>query len=195
MFKQRLAAALALCLLLIGPTLAAEPKLKPGDLAPDVVGKTLDGEVVKLSAYSGKVIVLSFWATWCPYCIKELPILNNIQTKIGKDQLAVIAVNVEERKVFKAAQRALGGVLNVNFAYDPEETGRNNYGVDSYPHMAIIGADGRILRVYRGYGEGMLDTIVSDLNKALKAQAELREKQGAAVSAGSTAPAATETRP
>ncbi len=184
MFKQRIAAALALCLLLIGPALAAGPKLKPGDLAPDVVGKTLDGDVVKLSAYSGKVIVLSFWATWCPYCIKELPILNNIQTRIGTDQLAVIAVNVEERKVFKQARRVLGGVLNVNFAYDPDKTGRENYGVDGYPHMAIIGPDGHILRVYRGYGESMLQTIVDDLNRALQAQAEWREKQSAAARSG-----------
>ena len=192
---KHLAAVLALCLLLNAPALAADPKLKPGDLAPDVVGKTLDGDVVKLSAYSGKVIVLSFWATWCPYCIKELPILNNIQTRIGKEQLVVIAVNVEERKTFKAAQRALGGVLNVNFAYDPEEAGRKNYGVDSYPHMAIIGADGRILRVYRGYGESMLDTIVSDLNRALAAQIEQRKAQGVAPAAESAAAQPTQTHP
>ena len=176
MFKS-IAAVFAFCVLFSASAQAAD-KLGPGDIPPDVVGKMLDGTVVKLSDYKGKAIVLSFWATWCPYCIQEMPILNNIQAKVGKDRMAVIAVNIEDRQTFKRVHRSLAESLSILLAFDPGETGRKNFEVNSYPHMVIIGRDGRIVSVHRGYGEGMLGTVADELNQALAAP--LPEIQAAA---------------
>jgi len=156
----------------------AEPeKVKVGDIAPDVVGKTIDGDVVKVSQYAGKVVVVSFWATWCSYCLKELPILENLQISSGGPQIQVLAVNTEEIDVFKHIKRGLKNA-KMGVIYDPKNVAQKAYGVKGIPHMVIIGRDGRVLQIYRGYGESMLDSIVSDINVALQAPAPGAEIAG-----------------
>jgi thiol-disulfide isomerase/thioredoxin len=145
-------------------------KVKVGDIAPDVVGKTIDGDAVKVSQYAGKVVVVSFWATWCGYCLKELPVLENLQNSSGGPQIQVLAVNTEEIDVFKHIKRGLKNA-KMGVIYDPKNVAQKAYGVKGIPHMVIIGRDGRVLQIYRGYGESMLDSIVSDINAALQAPA------------------------
>jgi thiol-disulfide isomerase/thioredoxin len=158
---------LLFCLALMPAARAAMPD--SGDIAPNLVGKTLSGERVEMEAYKGKVVVVSFWATWCPYCLKELPILENIQKLAGADKLQVIAVNTEERQVFRRAESMLK-MLTLKLAYDPDKTIAASYGVHGIPHMLIIGRDGKIIRVYRGYDESSLDAIAADLNNAIQAE-------------------------
>lgn len=50
-----------------------KPGQRPGDLAPDIVGKDADGKDVKLSDHRGKVVLVNFWGTWCPPCREEIP--------------------------------------------------------------------------------------------------------------------------
>lgn len=57
-----------------------------GDVAPDNPGVTLKGAPVHLKDCEGKAVVVSFWASWCTYCLKELPILYNIR-KAAKGRL------------------------------------------------------------------------------------------------------------
>jgi thiol-disulfide isomerase/thioredoxin len=145
---------------------ACAAPLKPGDMAPDIVGRTLDAEAVTVSAHRGKVVVLSFWATWCPYCLKELPILEGIQKVAGHEKVQVIAVNTESSEVFRKVERQLKS-LTLKQAYDPGKKGRDAYGVQGIPHLVIIGRDGRIIKVYRGYDDASLDAIVADINGAI----------------------------
>lgn len=143
-----------------------------GDVAPNYIGKTIDGDALAVSAYKGKVVVISFWATWCPYCLKELPVLEGIQKVAGAEKVQVIAINTETRDVFRRASRVLKD-FTLKLAYDPGEQSHDAYGVKGIPHLVIIGRDGRILNVYRGYGESSLNDIVDDLNEAIAAPAEL----------------------
>ena len=156
--------ALALCLLAAAAACQAAA-LKEGDEPPAYVGRTVDGEPVSLASHSGKAIVVSFWATWCAYCLKELPILNNIQKAAGKERMQVIAVNTESLDVFRKVARGLSS-LDLQLAYDPDRKGRKSYGVNGIPHMVIIGRDGKIEAVFRGYTEDDLDRIVSAINRA-----------------------------
>ena len=138
-----------------------------GDVPPPSVGVDLKAKPVLLSSYSGKAVVVSFWATWCPYCLKELPILHNIQRAAGKDSMQVIAVNTESYEMFRKAARALKE-LDVLHAHDNDKV-QEAYGVKGIPHMVIVGRDGRIVAVYTGYGESSLNGIVADINRALSA--------------------------
>jgi thiol-disulfide isomerase/thioredoxin len=160
---SRSTAAILLCALV--KTASAAPGA--GDTPPDFVGQTWNDTPVLLSQYAGKTVVMSFWATWCGYCMKELPILANIQ-KAAKGKVQVIAVNTEERDVFDEVRRPIGK-MELVAAYDPEGKAQKAFGVNGIPHMVIIGRDGKIVEVFRGYDASTLPTIVAAINRAMGA--------------------------
>jgi thiol-disulfide isomerase/thioredoxin len=139
----------------------------PGDIPPADIGHTTSGDEVLLTKYAGKVVIVTFWATWCPQCIKELPILEAVQNKAGKANIEVIAVNTEEAEVFRRAARVMRKTMQLDLVGDARGDAQKAYGVNGIPHMLIIGRDGRILQVHRGYSEDSLDEIVADINHAL----------------------------
>jgi thiol-disulfide isomerase/thioredoxin len=144
----------------------------PGDLPPPALGRNLAGDDIALPAFAGKVVVLTFWATWCPYCLQELPVLDGVQRVAGQEQLRVIAVNTENRDVFRRTARALRPAMAMELVSDASGLAQQAYGVKSLPHMVIVGRDGRIVRLYHGYSKDSLDGIVADINRALAAGAE-----------------------
>ena len=150
--------------------------LGPGDVPPDSLGYSTSGGEMLLNHYFGKVVIVTFWATWCPQCIKELPILEAVQNKAGKANLEVIAVNIENADVFRRATRIMGQSMHLALLRDATGEARKAYGVNGIPHMVIIGRDGRILQVHRGYAEDALDDIVSDINQALTQAAPTAQK-------------------
>lgn len=162
---------LAMALAVLGHAAALAAKAPGvGDVAPSVLGRALDGHLVSLASYTGKVVVVSFWATWCPPCRKEVPILENIQ-KAGKGQIQVIAVNIESKEVFRRAAKVLAE-YQLLLANDVDKRGFRSYGARGIPHLVIIGKDGRIVSVHSGYGSGEIPDLVDELNNALAAPAE-----------------------
>jgi thiol-disulfide isomerase/thioredoxin len=146
-------------------TASAGPKA--GDIAPAHVGSTLEGKPVLVTDYPGKAIIVSYWATWCSFCLKELDTLNNIQ-KAASDRVQVLTVNVESLNVFKKVSKALSP-FQILVLYDPGRKGQKAYGVNGIPHMIIIGKDGRIDTIRIGYSEKDLDGIVASINRAIGA--------------------------
>jgi len=161
--------ALALLSLSLGMAGAAQAAPGAGDRAPRDFGVTLAGEAVTLEKYPGKVVVVSFWATWCAYCLKELPALEALQQVAAVHGLEVVAVNTESRLEFRKIERQLRS-LTFKMTYDPDKKSASSYGVSGIPHLVIIGRDGRIVQVYRGYGEESLEHIVAAVNRALLAK-------------------------
>lgn len=89
--------------LLVGAAAGTAIAIERGEPAPRFVAKTLEGE--KLTSYGlrGKVVLIQFWATWCPYCKKDEPALAVVTKEFEKDGLVVLAVDMGEprRKVKK----------------------------------------------------------------------------------------------
>lgn len=89
-----------------GPVTPGEPSSTPGS-APDAgrvdyswTLKGLDGQGVPLSRFKGKVVVLTFWATWCGYCRMEMPSIQKLYEAVGSDQIVFLMVSSEgERPV------------------------------------------------------------------------------------------------
>ncbi len=115
-----------------------------GDAPPAFRLSTLDGGAVDYPAQlSGKVVVLRFWATWCPFCKDEMKIIQTVWSQSHDRGLEVLAVNAGQEKGDIA-----DFVAKLGIAYpvllDPGSKVTRQYGVTGLPMTLFIGRDGRI---------------------------------------------------
>ena len=110
----------------------------PGFTLPEVPSGQLS-----LSQYRGHVVVLNFWATWCPPCIMDTPSLEQFATEMKSDGVTVIGVSVDED-----GQQLRQFVKRYHLTYpigrDPNRTLSHRYGTFKYPETYIIGRDGHV---------------------------------------------------
>ena len=156
---------------------AAEPTAAPaiGDIPPQILGKDRNGDPVDLAQLRGKVVVVTFWASWCGPCRRELPMLGKVQEVVGREHLEVIAVNFKEpRRDFNAVIRA-NKDLDLTYVHDERGIVSDRYGVTALPNMFIIGQDGLIAQTHRGYSENVLQSFMQELLELLPEEALQRQ--------------------
>lgn len=125
----------------------------PGDQAPNFVLKTPSGKTVSLATFRGKGVWLNFWATWCPNCKVELPIVEQ-EHKLYGGRVAIIGVDVQESaERVQTYARAHG--LTYPMALDSGGGVAAAYGVTGLPTSVFIGPHGRIRAVYTGAIESL----------------------------------------
>lgn len=143
--------------------------------------KTPDGETVNLNTLlgEGKPVVLDFWATWCGPCRAEIPHLNALQKKYGKDGLVVIGLTfedpAEEQETVKRFTRQFNMGYQVAFAPKAAYQLFNGRALASrIPQTFVFGSDGKLIRRMVGYdpvsGRNVLNRAVQ------KAMDEAQEK-------------------
>lgn len=148
-----------------------------GKPAPDFTLPTLDDQPVTLSELRGNVVVLDFWATWCPPCVHGLPLLNEFAkwaTESG-EPIKVYAVNVMERVESEQRRAKVQGFwtakgFTMQTLLDADDSVANRYGFSSLPTTLIIGQDGIILAIHRGLQQNMVETLKAETLKALGKQ-------------------------
>ncbi|APV50026.1 hypothetical protein BWI17_10230 [Betaproteobacteria bacterium GR16-43] len=153
-------------LLCISAAAAAGEMPGAGDVAPTGLGLSRSGQALDRKQFEGKVLVVTFWASWCGPCRAELPVLEGLQIAAGKEKIQVVAVNIESREDYKRIMRNMPA-MTLEIAHDPNKTNSTAYGVKGIPHLVIIGRDGKIVRVHRGYGEDSINHILADIKKAI----------------------------
>lgn len=155
------------------PAFAAErPKLQVGVAAPDFLGRDTQGKQVRLSSYRDKVVIVSFFASWCEPCRKELPILENLQRAGASKGLQVIAIDLkEDTQLFRRLVKQ-NPTYQLRFVSDAPGGVASAYGVKAIPYMFLIGKDGKIAFVNLGYGESIVDKLIPEVNAALNANNE-----------------------
>ena len=162
---------LAFALLGLVLCFATHATIAPGDTPPDALGTAPKGDVVTLSSLHGKVVVISFWATWCGYCRKEMPVLANLQALATQRKLPLQVVSIdyqESRQTFVRASRAIRRKLpSLLITWDRDGDIGKPYGVKGIPVMVMLHRDGTVAHVHIGYGEDMLDTLVAEINGLL----------------------------
>jgi cytochrome c biogenesis protein CcmG/thiol:disulfide interchange protein DsbE len=111
--------------------------------APDFSLRDATGRTVSLSDYRGRVVLLNFWATWCPPCKIEIPWLVEFQNEYQAAGLTVLGVSMDEDG-WKAVRPFLAArSVNYPILLGNEEIGRLYGGIDSLPVTLLIGRDGR----------------------------------------------------
>ena len=162
---RRLPGVLAACVLLLAAA-AAQAKLAPGAAPPDTLGKSLGNDAIAVSQFHGKVVVVTFWASWCGPCRRELPALDALKQVAG-DRAEIVAVNVKDSmQDYHAITRQLKGTKLI-FTHDGNGRIADSFEVNAYPNLFVIGKDGRVASVHVGFGEDSLEEIVGDINALL----------------------------
>lgn len=181
---------LTLCLLYAGSDVAAStPATAPavGDTPPALLGEDRDGHRVDLGDHRGKVVIVTFWASWCGFCLKELPALNALQAEVGEQWLKVIAVNVkDDTSDYRAMTRQMRDYVLV-LTRDRNGEIADGYGVKSYPNLWMIDTQGKVASHHVGYGEDSLAQIVGQIKRLLTLEMERRRAGPGATGAAATA--------
>jgi peroxiredoxin len=123
-----------------------------GQVRPDFSMRDLDGATHDVKEWDGKVLVINFWATWCPPCRKEIPAFIQLQEKYGEGGLQFVGIAIEGADSVKEFASKLG----INYPLlagerEGMEVSRS-YGNDigALPYTVIIRRDGKIAYVQRG---------------------------------------------
>lgn len=126
-----------------------------GDVAPDVVLTSLEGDTVNLRDFRGKRVLLHFWSSTCGYCIAEIPALNHLQASHA-DEMVVLAVNQGDNAAQLASFVDIYG-FDVPIFVDEEEKLADIYRFRGYPSKFFIDTEGTVDYVMYGSlrAEGM----------------------------------------
>lgn len=135
-----------------------------------MLGTPLNGKPVRVSDHAGKVVVATFWASWCPACRTELPMLEGLQRAAGPEQMKVVAISIDKPVDFRRAAGVLQE-LQLTITHDSSGDISAAYGRQSIPHLVVIGRDGRIRRTFIGYSEQLFNAVIAEINAALAVKA------------------------
>ncbi|MBN2645162.1 MAG: TlpA family protein disulfide reductase [Desulfuromonadaceae bacterium] len=122
----------------------AAPHERAG-LAPDFVLQDLQGQAVRLSDLRGKVVLVHFWATWCPPCRQEMPSMEALYRVLREVGVELLAINVD-----KEGARAVGPFLQQHphsfpVLLDPDAVVQKAYRVDKFPETFVVDRQGVVV--------------------------------------------------
>ena len=120
---------------------------------PELALVNMQGERRHLEDYKGSVLLVNFWATWCPPCVKELPSIATARKLLSDEAFEVLAINVGEDKVQieRFLRTRLGGVSNLEVLIDDNLVAVKDWKVRALPTTYIVDHTGRV--VYSATGE------------------------------------------
>lgn len=123
---------------------AAHPQPMPAFLVND-----LDGNPVSTAAWKGKVVFVNFWATWCPPCRAEIPILIDLQNRY-KDRLQIVGVSVDDGDPADVKQFAKEAGINYPIVMADRAIVKEYGGVPALPTMFVVNPDGNVVQKHEG---------------------------------------------
>ena len=137
--------------------------------APATSFVDLTGSEVSLAQFSGKIVLVNLWATWCEPCLREMPSLERLQSRLG-DKIVVVAIS-EDRGGSKTVEPFVGklGLKSVKIYLDPKSAVERAFKVQGLPTSFLIDREGRVLGRVEGAAEwdkpkllGILKSFLGD---------------------------------
>ncbi|MCL1144348.1 TlpA disulfide reductase family protein [Shewanella gaetbuli] len=112
----------------------------------------LDDSKVDFEAYKGKVVVINVWATWCPPCVRELPALDRLASKIDKDNFVLLPISIDADGK-EIVQPFLASLALEEFEsyFDPQQNLREVFPLETIPATFILNPQGELVAYVRSY--------------------------------------------
>lgn len=161
------AGVLALALVgLIGDSMR-ERLVNVGDKAPNFAVTSSRGTQMTRANFGGKLLVLNFWATWCPPCIAELPSLNQMARTLGPKGVVVLGISVDQdKKAYDDFLRRFK--LSFEVAHDPAADIASEYGTFKYPETYVITPDGTVVEKFIADRDWMEPALLKRLESHIR---------------------------
>ncbi len=138
---------------------------------PSVTVKTLDGKVFNTAdiANDGKPIIISFFATWCKPCIKELTAINDVYEEWQEETgVKLIAISIDDsRTAANVAPFVKGKGWDYEFYQDVNQDFKRAMNVTNPPHTFILNGNGEIVWQHASYADGGEEEVIAEVRKLL----------------------------
>jgi peroxiredoxin len=121
-----------------------------GKPAPNFILKDLLGNDIHLSDYKNKVVLLTFWATWCPPCREEMPVLQRLHNKMAGRDFIILAVSVDHAGPAKVNDFLIKGGYTFKVLLDAQNRAASKYAVAAIPTAFLIDKKGKIVEQHIG---------------------------------------------
>jgi len=155
----------AMSLLLTGGAQAAGFEARAATPAPELKAQDLARATKTLADYRGKVVLLNFWASWCPPCLREMPSMERLRLKMAGRPLAIVALDSAE-----TAEEVNGFLSRMKLGFpillDPDGSNTKRWKVFALPTTFLLDASGRVRHVLTGpteWDEGEALEIIESL--------------------------------
>jgi len=123
--------------------------VKAGDTAPDFSVQTQKGKTLTTRDFGGKLLLVNFWATWCPPCVEETPSLNEFAQQMAPKGLVVLGVSIDKDQ--KAYNEFLGRYsIQYQTALDPVQAISGSFGTFGWPESYLIDTKGKVVEKFVG---------------------------------------------
>jgi len=138
---------LAACLAWVVNDAFTERVVDVGQIAPDFKVVTETGKTITAKSFGGKLLVLNFWATWCPPCIEETPSLNDMARQLAVQGVVVVGVSVDRNE---NSYKAFIQRMKIGFetSRDPKSMLSSSFGTYKIPETYVITPDGKVVEKF-----------------------------------------------
>ncbi|HWR75580.1 MAG TPA: TlpA disulfide reductase family protein [Thiobacillus sp.] len=171
---KRLLTTCVMSLLLASGAQAAGFEARAATPAPELKAQDLAGAPKTLADYRGKVVLLNFWASWCPPCLREMPSMERLRVKMAGQPLTIVALDSAETpdEVNAYLSRMK---LGFPILLDPDGSNTKRWNVFALPTTFLLDARGRVRYVLTGPTEwdegealGVIESLLAELPAAAK---------------------------
>lgn len=166
---------LALCLYAAGLSNAHANSLKPYEGQPLAAFELLDldGQRFALDDYKGQVVLVNFWATWCPACVKEMPSMQRLDQRLSGKPFKLIAINIGEDadKIKEFLQRIN---VELTIVLDSNGTVPRDWGLFAYPTSFLLDTQGIVSHVVYGDIEWDSADVLTLIESLMRVSAKQR---------------------
>jgi peroxiredoxin len=135
-----------------------------GDSAPEFTIATDSGRTVSIPNFGGKILVLNFWASWCPPCVEETPSMSRFAQEYAAKGVVVLGVSVDKDE---KAYNAFLQKFKPAFLTARELKTHEDYGTFMYPETYIIDTNGKVLRKYAEEVDWLAPDTIKYINSLL----------------------------